>query len=97
MATALVIANMIGTGVFTSLGFQLLDIQNSWSILFLWLMGGVMALIGALCYAEVGSNFLRSGGEYLFLSQLLHPLIGYLSGWYSRIVVHMHYRQYGSI
>ncbi|WP_276388890.1 APC family permease [Eudoraea chungangensis] len=86
VATALVIANMIGTGVFTSLGFQLLDIQNTWSILILWLMGGAMALIGAFCYAEVGSNFEKSGGEYLFLSRLLHPLIGYLSGWVSLII-----------
>ena len=86
VAAALVIANMIGTGVFTSLGFQLVDIQNSWSIVMLWVLGGVMALIGALCYAEVGSAFPKSGGEYVFLSRLYHPFLGYLAGWVSLFV-----------
>lgn len=86
VAAALVIANMIGTGVFTSLGFQLVDIQNSWSIIVLWVLGGVMALIGALCYAEVGSAFPKSGGEYVFLSRLYHPFLGYLAGWVSLFV-----------
>lgn len=83
VGAALVIANMIGTGVFTSLGFQLRDVQNTWSILLLWGLGGVMALIGAFCYAEIGSAFKKSGGEYIFLSKLYHPLAGYLSGWIS--------------
>ena len=86
VAAALVIANMIGTGVFTSLGFQLVDIQNTWSITALWVLGGLMALIGALCYAEVGSAFPKSGGEYVFLSRLYHPFIGYLAGWVSLFV-----------
>jgi len=86
VAAALVIANMIGTGVFTSLGFQLVDIQNSWSIVMLWVLGGAMALIGALCYAEVGSAFPKSGGEYVFLSRLYHPFLGYLAGWVSLFV-----------
>ena len=85
-AGALVVANMIGTGVFTSLGFQLLDTRNSWSILLLWAIGGLVALAGALSYAEAGAFFRRSGGEYHFLSQLYHPLIGYLSGWISLTV-----------
>ena len=86
VAAALVVANMIGTGVFTSLGFQLVDIQNSWSIVALWVLGGVMALVGALCYAEVGSAYPRSGGEYIFLSRLYHPMLGYLAGWVSLFV-----------
>ena len=86
VAAALVVANMIGTGVFTSLGFQLVDIQNSWSIVFLWLLGGVMALVGALCYAEVGCAYPKSGGEYLFLTRLYHPFLGYLAGWVSLFV-----------
>lgn len=86
VAAALVVANMIGTGAFTSLGFQLADIQNSWSIIILWVLGGVMALIGALCYAEVGCAFPKTGGEYLFLTRLYHPFLGYLAGWVSLIV-----------
>lgn len=85
-ATALVIANMIGTGVFTSLGFQLEDTTNTVSILLLWCLGGAIALAGAFSYAELGAAFRRSGGEYHYLSQLYHPLVGYLSGWVSLTV-----------
>lgn len=86
VAAALVVANMVGTGVFTSLGFQLLDVQNSWSIGALWILGGIMALVGAFCYAEVGSAYPRSGGEYVFLTKMYHPFVGYLAGWVSLIV-----------
>jgi APA family basic amino acid/polyamine antiporter len=83
VGAALVVANMIGTGVFTSLGFQLQDVQNTWSILLLWGLGGIMAITGAFCYAEIGSAIKKSGGEYIFLSELYHPVAGYLSGWIS--------------
>lgn len=83
---AIVIANMIGTGVFTTLGFQLVSIQNTWSIILLWSAGGLIALLGAFSYAEVGTHLPKSGGEYHFLSKTLHPLIGYLSGWVSLTV-----------
>ena len=85
-ATAIVIANMIGAGIFTSLGFQLVDTVNSWSIIILWVLGALMALCGALSYAELGTYWSRSGGEYLFLSRAFHPLLGYLSGWISLTV-----------
>lgn len=78
-----VIANMIGTGVFTSLGFQLFDIHNVWVVLSLWLMGGLLAFFGALVYAELGSVMPRSGGEYNFLSRIFHPSIGFAAGWVS--------------
>ena len=74
---------MIGTGVFTSLGFQLLDIQSGFPLLMLWAVGGVAALCGALCYAELGAALPRSGGEYHFLSQIYHPAVGFVSGWVS--------------
>lgn len=82
-AGALVVANMVGTGVFTSLGFQVIDIDNSWAIILLWSIGGVIALTGAFSYAEIGSALGRSGGEYHYLSELYHPIVGYLSGWIS--------------
>lgn len=82
-AITLVIANMVGTGVFTSLGFQLLDIQHAGLILLLWLIGGVVALCGALCYAELGAALPRSGGEYNFLTRVYHPAAGFVSGWVS--------------
>jgi len=85
-AIAIVVANMIGTGVFTSLGFQLMDIQSTFVLLMLWLVGGVTALCGALTYAELGSSLPRSGGEYNFLSQIYHPMAGFVSGWISATV-----------
>jgi APA family basic amino acid/polyamine antiporter len=85
-AAGLVIANMIGTGVFTSLGFQVMEVQNTWSILLLWTLGGGMALIGALVYAELGTHFHQSGGDYIFLSRAIHPSVGYLYAWVSLAV-----------
>ena len=85
-AFAVVIANMIGTGVFTSLGFQLQNIQSPFVILLLWFVGGVTALCGALCYAELGAALPRSGGEYNFLTQTFHPAVGFVSGWISATI-----------
>lgn len=72
---------MIGTGVFTSLGFQLSSVQNSWTVFILWLAGGLLALFGAFAYAELGTHFKESGGDYIYLSRVFHPLVGYLSAW----------------
>jgi len=82
-AVAIIVANMVGTGVFVSLGFQLLEIQSPFVLMMLWLVGGVTALCGALTYAELGANLPRSGGEYNFLSQIYHPALGFISGWVS--------------
>ena len=86
VAAAVVIANMIGTGVFTSLGFQLVDIQSVPVILLLWIVGGISALCGALSYAELGAALPRSGGEYHFLNEIYHPCAGFISGWVSATV-----------
>ena len=83
---SVVIANMVGTGVFTSLGFQLLGIQSFFVLMMLWFIGGLTALCGALTYAELGANLPRSGGEYNFLGQLYHPCAGFISGWVSATV-----------
>jgi basic amino acid/polyamine antiporter, APA family len=82
-ALAIVVANMVGTGVFTSLGLQVQQVPNTWAILLLWAFGGLTALLGAFAYAELGTHLRRSGGEYHFLSTLYHPFLGYLSGWVS--------------
>ena len=84
--TAVVIANMVGTGVFTSLGFQLLDIQSGFAILMLWTIGGLIAVCGAMTYAELGAALPRSGGEYNFLTRIYHPAAGFVSGWTSATI-----------
>ena len=83
---AVVIANMIGTGVFTSLGFQLIDIQSGFAILLLWALGGLIAICGSMTYAELGAALPRSGGEYNFLSKIYHPCAGFISGWISATI-----------
>ncbi len=86
VCVALVVANMVGTGVFTSLGFQLVEITARPAILLLWLLGGVLALCGALCYAELAAALPRSGGEYHFLGRIYHPAVGFMAGLVSIIV-----------
>jgi len=85
-AMSLVVANMIGTGVFTSLGFQVLGISSGMAIVLLWLIGGVAALFGALSYSELGASMPRSGGEYYYLAKIYHPALGFLAGWVSFFV-----------
>ena len=85
-AAALVVSNMIGTGIFTSLGYQVAYLSNTFTILLLWAIGGVLALFGTFCYAELGNYYKKSGGDYIFLSRAFHPLLGYLSSWISLIV-----------
>lgn len=84
--TAVVIANMVGTGVFTSLGFQLLDIRSGFALLALWGIGGITALCGAMTYGELGAALPRSGGEYNLLRRIYHPAAGFVSGWVSSTV-----------
>ncbi|MBN1996382.1 amino acid permease, partial [candidate division KSB1 bacterium] len=84
--TNIVIANMIGAGIFTTSGLLLADLKNPLILILLWIVGGVIALAGALSYGELGAAMPLAGGEYIFLSRLYHPLFGFLSGWVSFIV-----------
>src|SRR4051812_37589360 len=86
VATAIVVADMIGVGVFTSLGFQVKDIPSGFSILLLWTIGGIVALCGVFSYSELGAMFPRSSGEYNFLSRAYHPAFGFVAGWVSATV-----------
>jgi basic amino acid/polyamine antiporter, APA family len=79
-ATYIVIANMIGTGVFASLFFQIDSVPSGSAILVLWLAGGIVALCGGLCYAELSGLFPRSGGEYEYLTKIYHPALGFATG-----------------
>ncbi|MGO9950181.1 MAG: APC family permease [Steroidobacteraceae bacterium] len=85
-ATAIVIADMVGVGVFTSLGFQVSDVTSGFSLLLLWIVGGIVAICGAFCYAELAAMFPRSSGEYNFLRRIYHPAFGFVAGWLSATV-----------
>jgi basic amino acid/polyamine antiporter, APA family len=85
-ATAIVVADMVGVGVFTSLGFQVSDMTSGFSLLLLWIVGGVVAICGAFCYAELAAMFPRSSGEYNFLRRIYHPAFGFVAGWLSATV-----------
>jgi APA family basic amino acid/polyamine antiporter len=85
-ATALVVANMVGTGVFTTSGLLMADLGSAWLVLLAWVLGGLVALLGALCYGALARHIPESGGEYVFLSRTLHPALGYLAGWVSLVV-----------
>jgi len=76
---ALVTATMVGTGVYTSLGFQLQDLRSGFSILVLWGLGGLISLCGALSYAELSARIPRSGGEYTYLSEIYHSALGFMA------------------
>src|SRR5690349_2900642 len=77
---------MIGTGVFTTTGLMAGMGASGGDIVMAWLIGGVIAICGALCYGEIGANLPHSGGEYYYLSRLLHPSLGFISGGVSLIV-----------
>ena len=86
VAVNVVISNMIGTGVFTSLGYQVGSIPSWFSILVLWFTGSIISLLGGFCYAEIATRIGRSGGEYQFLSTIYYPALGFIAGWISFIV-----------
>jgi amino acid transporter len=80
---AIVVANMIGAGVFTTSGFALADLGTPGWVMFAWLVGGVLALLGAICYGALAAYLRESGGEYLFLARTVHPQAGLMAGWVS--------------
>jgi APA family basic amino acid/polyamine antiporter len=83
VTAAIVVANMIGTGVFTSTGFQAASLHDPLTILACWVIGGIVALCGAAAYAELGSMMPKAGGEYVYLREAYHPAVGFMSGWVS--------------
>jgi APA family basic amino acid/polyamine antiporter len=85
-ATVLVVANMIGTGIFTTSGFIIQEVGHPVVLLLCWLIGGIFALCGALCYGELGAAFPEAGGEYVYLREGFGKLVAFLSGWISLLV-----------
>jgi APA family basic amino acid/polyamine antiporter len=82
-ATALVISNMIGTGILTTSGFLAGQLGSAKLVLLIWGVGAVCALAGAFCYSELGVNFPSSGGEYVYLTEAFGPTWGFMTGWIS--------------
>ena len=84
--TNIVIANIIGAGIFTTSGFIMGFLENPMLMILLWLAGGIIAFCGAIAFGELGATFPEAGGEYIFITKLFNPLLGFLSGWLSLIV-----------
>ena len=84
--TNIVIANIIGAGIFTTTGYLMDFLQNPVLMLSLWGVGGIISFCGAIAFGELGASFPEAGGEYVFVSKLFHPMLGFLSGWLSLIV-----------
>ena len=82
-ATALVVSNMVGTGIFTGTGYLAKDLGSPNLILLIWVVGGICAFLGAICYSELGINFPSSGGEYVYLTRAFGPTWGFMTGWAS--------------
>jgi basic amino acid/polyamine antiporter, APA family len=82
-ATALVISNMIGTGILTTSGFLAGQLGSAQLVLAIWGVGAVCAVAGAFCYSELGINFPSSGGEYVYLTEAFGPTWGFMTGWIS--------------
>ncbi len=82
-AVSLVVGNMVGAGIFTTSGLLLAELGDVGLMLALWVVGGGVALCGALCYGVLGVAMPHAGGEYVYLTRLYHPLLGFLTGWVS--------------
>ncbi len=82
-ATALVVSNMVGSGIFTTSGFLARDLGDPTWLFAIWIVGAVVSLAGAFCYSELGVNFPSSGGEYVYLTQAYGPVWGFMTGWAS--------------
>ncbi|MFQ5696141.1 MAG: amino acid permease, partial [Terriglobia bacterium] len=85
-ATSVVVANMVGTGIFTTTGLMLARLESGWLVLACWLFGGLIALCGALAYSELGAMMPRAGGEYVYLRETYGPPVAFLTGWTSFFV-----------
>jgi len=81
----LVVANMIGSGLYTSSGFAIASLGRADLVMAVWGIAGVMAICGAVSYGAIASRIPDSGGEYLYLSRLIHPSMGFLAGWISLV------------
>ncbi len=81
-----VVANMVGTGIFTTSGFMMADLGRPWLLLAAWAVGGLLALTGALCFAELGARLPAAGGDYVFLRAAYGDRMGFVSGWVSLLV-----------
>lgn len=84
--TNIVIANIIGAGIFTTTGYLMDYLGNPIVMIILWIVGGFIAFCGAMAFGELGAAFPEAGGEYVFISRLFNPMLGFLSGWLSLIV-----------
>src|SRR5712664_813838 len=80
-ATALVVGSMIGSGIFIVSADILRQVHSPGLLLVVWLLSGVVTLLGALSYGELAAMYPKAGGNYIYLREGISPLFGYLYGW----------------
>jgi APA family basic amino acid/polyamine antiporter len=85
-STYVVIASMVGTGILVSPGYMMASLNNYTAIFGLWILGGLLALCGALCVAELAAALPRAGGEYVYLREAYGPMPAFLCGWTSFVL-----------
>ena len=83
----IVIGNVVGVGILTTTGFIAADLPDAWLILAVWLLGGVLTLLGALTHGELGAAFPRAGGDDVYLGEAYGPLAGFLVGWVGFLII----------
>ena len=83
LATCLIVANVIGSGIYTTPGFLARDLGSPFAVLAIWILGAILAFAGALSYSELGAMFPEAGGEYVYLREAFGPVFGFLTGWAS--------------
>lgn len=91
------VANTIGAGVYTTSGFTLQDLGSRESVILVWLLASLLALTGAVSFGALARAIPKSGGEYLYLSRLIHPAAGFIAGWVSMIAAFAGAEAYAAI
>lgn len=86
-AVSIIVGIVVGAGIYETAPFILANVSSPWMAMLVWSLGGLLSLVGALCYAELASTYPQSGGDYIYLTRAFGPLVGFLFGWAQLTVI----------